>query len=413
MITPESTPPSGPKPVVSILVTTYNRSALLRRALGSILQQDFTDFEIVVVDDQSTDDTSEVLASYEDARIRYVRNTENMASKGGDRSIFQRFVDSQARGEFFLWLCDDDYWLPSNLLSRQVDIMRTCPDVVMVFGGMAQLYPTETRLPIPNEPYLSYEYVDDSRKVTFARNVFPNGLIRGEKFLDLFAEDPKNRNNVTGATMFRVSSFHAAGALANGNDVRWQSGYLMLAGTATMGDVWYIDDPCVVATVELESASYRGTQLEHMQDCLRSINAAFKTALTGSDEVKNRRLAFIRLKMMHGIFQTYLSNKISFRLGGFRDNPLRGIERIFTKEIAGSDFHAAVGMYGIPLSPLNRFAIRLATLPSRVLILFDAVVRRALRRPPGWWKMLLRFPAESALEKVAIGAPMNTGVSHA
>lgn len=413
MTLPESVSPTGPAPMVSVLVTTYNRSCVLRRAIESIVMQDFTDFEIVVVDDQSTDDTPQVMAEYADPRIRYIRNVENMARKGGDRSIFQRFVGEQARGEFFLWLCDDDYWLPKDLMARQVRIMRDYPGVAMVFGGMAQRYPTPVPLPIPNEPYLTYEYVGGADNVTFARNIFPNGLLESESFLDLFAEDPKNRNNVTGGTMFRAASFRRANAFAHGGQVRWQSGYLMLAGTATMGDVWYLDEPCVVATVELSSASYRGTQLDHMLDCLRSIDAAFRTSLEGTDSNRGARLAFIRVKMMHSIFQTYLANKISYRLGGFRSNPLAGIEKIFEPEIQGARFHEALGIYGVPLSWQNRAAIALSAIPAAVLRILDGGLRRIVGAPPLWWKSLMRFPSEIAEKLVASGFSTATRVPHA
>lgn len=403
MTIPETAPPAGPAPTVSVLVTTYNRSALLPRALASVLKQDFKDFEIVVVDDQSTDDTPQVMAGYDDPRIRYVRNAENMAKKGGDRSIFQRFVDLQARGEFFLWLCDDDYWLPADLLSRQIRIMREHPDVAMVFGGMAQLYPTPVPLPIPNAPYLSYQYADGADNITFARNVYPGGFLSSEAFLTLFAEDPANRNNVTGGTTFRKASFQKANAFAFGRDVRWQSGYLMLAGTATIGNVWYIDEPCVVATVELSSASYRGTQLDHMLDCLRSIDAAFHTSLADPGSTRRERMAAIRARMMHSIFQTYLANKISYHLGWFGSNALEGIDRIFKPEITSREFEEALRRHGAPLSLWNRLAIRLATLPPPTLMRLDRCVIRFLGFSSQWWKWLMRFPtgAHSAVPPMA------------
>lgn len=391
MTLPESVAPTGPRPAVSVLVTTYNRSTLLRRALGSVLGQDFTDVEVVVVDDQSTDDTPDVMAQYDDPRIRYIRNKENMARKGGDRSIFQRFVNEQARGDFFLWLCDDDYWIPMDLLSRQVRIMRENPNVSMVFGGMAQLYPTPIPLPSPNEPYLSYEFVGDSQRITFARNVLPNGFLPGETFLQLFADDPKNRNNVTGGTMFRMASFRKADAFTHGQQVHWQSGYLMVAGTASMGEVWYLDEPCVVATVELGSASYRGSQLDHILDCLRSIDAAFHTALKIYDPPKRLRLGKIRSQMMRSIIEAYLANKISYRLGWFSGNPLEGIEKALVPEITGAQFIKAFISYRISGPPKILAAIALASVPAAML----KSLQRALTSPrvglsPNWWMKLIR-----------------------
>ena len=391
MTLPETVTAAGPRPTISVLLTTYNRSSLLRRSLGSILGQDFTDFEVVIVDDQSTDDTPDVVAQYDDPRIRYIRNKENMARKGGDRSIFQRFVNEQARGDFFLWLCDDDYWIPMDLLSRQIRIMRENPGVSMIFGGMAQLYPTPIALPVPNAPYLTYEFVGDSKQITFARNVFPNGYVPSETYLRLFAEDPKNRNSVTGATMFRMASFRKADAFAHGQQVRWQSGYLMFAGTASVGDVWYLDEPCVVATVELNSASYRGTQHDHMVDCLRSIDAAFYTALRIYDAAKCARLRKIRSQMMCSIIKTYLANKISYRLGWFGGNPLEGIEKALVPEITGRQFIKEFVDYRIFVSPKIIAAIVLSSLPAAMLNrLQRELTSQRIGWSPDWWLELVK-----------------------
>ena len=116
---------TNPSPLVSVLITTYNRSGVLRRAINSVLMQDFRDFEIVVIDDCSSDDTTEVVASFHDPRIRYIRNETNVGSKLGDRAILRRFIYELMRGKYWVYLCDDDYWLYPDLLRRQVDAFNT------------------------------------------------------------------------------------------------------------------------------------------------------------------------------------------------------------------------------------------------------------------------------------------------
>lgn len=387
---PETTPPDEPRPKVSVLVTTYNRSSLLKRALGTILMQDYQDYEIVVVDDQSPDDTPEIMAQYDDPRIRYIRNAENMAKKGGDRSIFQRFVNEQARGDYFLWLCDDDYWLPSDLLSRQVRIMEDNPNVAMVVGGMVQLYPTPVKLMKPNRKDIVYSHVGNREDLLFWGNIYPDGLLPSETFLRLFAEDPGNRNIITGGTMFRMASFKKADAFAHGKGVRWQSGYLMLAGTATMGDVWYLDEPCIVAMVELESASYRGTQLDHMRDCLASIRAAFETVTGQADQDKRQRLIALRQAMQRSVFRVYLLNKISYRMGGFEKNALSGIGKIFNQQIRSRQFFRAMREHGVPLSGKERIAVRVADLPPAAIRGLGPIADRMLPGRGPWWIRLLR-----------------------
>ena len=67
-------------PAVSVVLPTYNRGYCLRRAIDSVLAQTFADFELIVVDDGSTDDTRQVMQSYDDPRIIYVHNDSNKGS---------------------------------------------------------------------------------------------------------------------------------------------------------------------------------------------------------------------------------------------------------------------------------------------------------------------------------------------
>src|SRR4051812_32516281 len=133
---------SSPAPLVSILITTYNRSRLLRRAVNSVFMQDFTDYELVIIDDCSPDDTRDVVASFQDPRIRYIRNETNVGSKEGDRAILRRFVYDLMRGQYFVYLCDDDYWLFPDLLRRQVEAFRSNDNVAMVMGGQLAYFLT-------------------------------------------------------------------------------------------------------------------------------------------------------------------------------------------------------------------------------------------------------------------------------
>ena len=119
-------------PRVSILVTTYNRSKILPRALQSILKQTYRDYEIIIVDDCSQDDTADVVKTFDDPRIRYIRNPQNVAGTLGDRTIAKAFIDTYMQGEFFIWLCDDDFWIPDDLLLRHIQIMDDYPSIALV-----------------------------------------------------------------------------------------------------------------------------------------------------------------------------------------------------------------------------------------------------------------------------------------
>ena len=70
-------------PKVSVVVTTYNRAALLPRAVRSVLAQTYEDYELIIVDDCSTDDTPEVVQRFADSRIHAVRQAENRGQSAG------------------------------------------------------------------------------------------------------------------------------------------------------------------------------------------------------------------------------------------------------------------------------------------------------------------------------------------
>jgi glycosyltransferase involved in cell wall biosynthesis len=112
--------------VVTTAITTYNRAGFLPGALESALAQTFTDFDVLVVDDGSTDDTAQALAPYAD-RIRLVRQ-ENQGRSGARNTAVR-----EARGRYISFLDSDDRWLPDKL-ERQVPVLERDERVGMVHG---------------------------------------------------------------------------------------------------------------------------------------------------------------------------------------------------------------------------------------------------------------------------------------
>ncbi len=106
-------------PLVSIVMPTYNRARLLPGAIDSILAQTFPDFELIVVDDNSPDETPQVVAGIADPRIRYVRNEPNLRLP---RALNRGF--SLARGQYLTWTSDDNFYAPTAI-ERMVDTLRT------------------------------------------------------------------------------------------------------------------------------------------------------------------------------------------------------------------------------------------------------------------------------------------------
>ena len=103
-------------PYFSVILPTYNRAHLLSKAIESMLAQTFTDWELLIVDDGSTDTTKELVAGYSDERIRYIYQ-ENQ-----ERSVARNNGINQARGAYICFLDSDDYFLEKKLENLYVHI---------------------------------------------------------------------------------------------------------------------------------------------------------------------------------------------------------------------------------------------------------------------------------------------------
>lgn len=108
-------------PAVSVIVPAFNAAWCVGRAIDSVLAQTFRDFELIVVDDGSTDDTAQVLQCY-GAAVRVVHKPNGGLSSARNAGI------AAARGEFVAFLDADDWWLERKL-ERQVELMRQHPEV--------------------------------------------------------------------------------------------------------------------------------------------------------------------------------------------------------------------------------------------------------------------------------------------
>lgn len=306
------------EPTVTVLITTYNRASLLPRALESVLKQTFTDFEIVLIDDCSTDDTEQVVAKFTDPRIRYIRNESNQGGKFGDRAHIRRTFHELMRGQYFIYLCDDDYWLPNDLLERQIEAFRKYPTLAMAVGGHAHTHPVDMKA-----RWSGWTVVPGAEPFTVrVDNALPSGFLTNTEYLDLFAAEPIFRNFLEGGTLFKRETFLKANAFGSPDGSRWQAGYEFKLGPALMGDVYYIDEACVVAAVEADNASYRGTQIEHYLDCVKGIEIAFRNAWPAVALDKRAEMSRVRQRFIKSITSNYLRNRLLWNLGGFDSNPI-------------------------------------------------------------------------------------------
>ncbi len=124
-----------PAPAVSIILPTWQRAALLGRAIRSVLAQTFPDFELLVVDDGSTDGTAMVLTGFRDARLRLLRHDTNRGAAAA-RNLGIR----HARAPFLAFQDSDDEWAPDKL-ARHMAAFATCPpDVGLVYSDMERVH---------------------------------------------------------------------------------------------------------------------------------------------------------------------------------------------------------------------------------------------------------------------------------
>src|ERR1051325_2034267 len=114
--------------MVSVITLTYDRCALLKRAIESVRAQTFTDWEWIILDDGSTDDTAQMIGEFNDARIRYVF-TEHV----GRLPILRNKGLSLAKGGLIAFLDSDDVWKP-EMLEASVKILDRNPDVGFVLA---------------------------------------------------------------------------------------------------------------------------------------------------------------------------------------------------------------------------------------------------------------------------------------
>lgn len=216
------------QPKISVVIPTYNRGYILRDAIGSVLEQSFTDIEVVVVDDGSTDDTRDIVANLADSRIRYVSH----ASNRGCSAAYNTGIVA-ASGEFVAFLDSDDMWKP-DYLDRQISFFSRHPEADAVFSD------TEIRgamVPIPSLIGLMGAF-----RSTLAK--YPKGpeylLTEREMFICLLEEVPIKPS----AVIIRKRVFDKVGVFDEG----WPSGtdwdlFLRCARSVRFG---YVDAPLVL-----------------------------------------------------------------------------------------------------------------------------------------------------------------------
>ena len=125
---------------VSIIIPTYNCARLIGRAIQSVLNQTYRDFELIIVDDSSTDNTDKIVKKFQeqDKRVKYIRHEKN---RGG--SAARNTGIKNAKGEYIAFQDSDDEWLPEKL-KKQIEVFKnTSSKVGVVYTGFWRIKDNE------------------------------------------------------------------------------------------------------------------------------------------------------------------------------------------------------------------------------------------------------------------------------
>jgi len=159
-------------PLISVIIPTYNRAHLISRAIKSVLRQTHQKYELIIIDDGSTDNTREVINDYGDERFKYVFFKENRGSPGRARNAGIML----AQGEYIAFMDSDDEWLPHKL-EEEIKALADLPEEygVVYSGGWAYQRNKERRY----IPYASQRAKSGDLKEIVLRTglIWPSGAM--------------------------------------------------------------------------------------------------------------------------------------------------------------------------------------------------------------------------------------------
>ncbi len=138
---------------ISVILTSYNHSKYIRESIDSVLNQTFTDFELIILDDSSSDNSWELISQYTDPRIRAFRNETNMGPVFGVNKV----ISELALGNYIAIHHSDDVW-ELNKLQKQFDFLEANPNIGAVFTNT---YPMDERgQPLADRSHVYYSIFD-------------------------------------------------------------------------------------------------------------------------------------------------------------------------------------------------------------------------------------------------------------
>ena len=212
------------QPVVSVIMPTYNRADYLKRSVQSVLDQTFTDFEIILVNNYSTDDTLNVISAFNDDRIKVIDfKNDGIIAKSRNQGI------KQSVGKYIAFLDDDDLWCPDKL-ELQIKYLEEHPEFGLVYSNAL----------IIDEHGNRKDLLMDSRQAKTGQ-VFPDLLY--ENFVPILT------------VLMRRELVETNGSLNEDPCIRGAEDYEYWLRAALKFDFGYIDEPLALYRVHGECVS--------------------------------------------------------------------------------------------------------------------------------------------------------------
>lgn len=163
-------------PTVSVILPTYNRAHLIGRAIQSVLAQTYHDFELIIIDDGSTDNTRSVIEDFDDDRIVYIKHEQNKGVAAARNTGI-----ATVKGKYIAFLDSDDQWMPGKLAS-QIDILaNTTPDIGVVVSGYIWIKGSN-KVYLPEQHYVRQYLNEPSSGVSVILTLLQTSLVKKECF---------------------------------------------------------------------------------------------------------------------------------------------------------------------------------------------------------------------------------------
>lgn len=166
---------SGPaRPAVTVIIPTFNRASIVGRAIRSVLAQTCQDWELIVVDDASTDGTEQAVRNFSDNRIKYIRHDRNRRLSAARNTGIRC-----AQGKYVAFLDDDDEWLPEKL-QKELEVFRNSdPEVGLVYttkaildeGGRVRMVRPATRSGWVYDALLDSNFIGSPSRITVKKEI--------------------------------------------------------------------------------------------------------------------------------------------------------------------------------------------------------------------------------------------------